>query len=182
MGLDPFLEGAPSGRAALGEPRPEERPWTSAGPPPDPCAPCCSPSPLSRPPSCHRCSPPTPARSRPTRVSPFPARTASPRPSRISRVRRLRPSRRQRSFPATSTCRSPGSRAASASPSSSPSRRPTAAGRSSSSRAAAIRLIRKGVLQSTPFLDLRSKVSTGGERGLLGLAFHPDYSRTASST
>ncbi len=39
-----------------------------------------------------------------------------------------------------------------------------------------IRLIRKGVLQSTPFLDLRSKVSTGGERGLLGLAFHPDYS------
>ncbi len=39
-----------------------------------------------------------------------------------------------------------------------------------------IRVIRKGVLQSTPFLDLRSKVSTGGERGLLGLAFHPDYS------
>jgi glucose/arabinose dehydrogenase len=38
-----------------------------------------------------------------------------------------------------------------------------------------IRLIRKGVLQSTPFLDLRAKVSTGGERGLLGLAFHPDY-------
>jgi hypothetical protein len=39
-----------------------------------------------------------------------------------------------------------------------------------------IRLIRRGVVQSTPFLDLRSKVSTGGERGLLGLAFHPDYS------
>ena len=39
-----------------------------------------------------------------------------------------------------------------------------------------IRVIRKGVLQSAPFLDLRSKVSTGGERGLLGLAFHPDYS------
>ena len=38
-----------------------------------------------------------------------------------------------------------------------------------------IRLIRHGVLQSTPFLDLRAKVSTGGERGLLGLAFHPDY-------
>ncbi len=39
-----------------------------------------------------------------------------------------------------------------------------------------IRVIRKGVLQSTPFLDLRSKVSTGGgEQGLLGLAFHPDY-------
>ncbi len=27
----------------------------------------------------------------------------------------------------------------------------------------------------TPFLDLRSRVSSGGERGLLGLAFHPDY-------
>lgn len=39
-----------------------------------------------------------------------------------------------------------------------------------------IRVIRKGVLQSAPFLDLRSLVSTGGERGLLGLAFHPDYS------
>ncbi len=38
-----------------------------------------------------------------------------------------------------------------------------------------IRVLRKGVMQSTPFLDLRSKVSTGGERGLLGLAFHPDY-------
>lgn len=38
-----------------------------------------------------------------------------------------------------------------------------------------IRVIRKGVLQSAPFLDLRSKISTGGERGLLGLAFHPDY-------
>jgi glucose/arabinose dehydrogenase len=39
-----------------------------------------------------------------------------------------------------------------------------------------IRVIRKGVLQSAPFLDLRTKISTGGERGLLGLAFHPDYS------
>src|SRR4029078_13610772 len=37
------------------------------------------------------------------------------------------------------------------------------------------RLIRKGVLQSAPFLDLRAKISTGGERGLLGLAFPPDY-------
>ena len=36
-----------------------------------------------------------------------------------------------------------------------------------------IRVIRNGVMQTTPFLDLRSKVSTGGERGLLGLAFHP---------
>ena len=40
-----------------------------------------------------------------------------------------------------------------------------------------IRVIRKGVLRSAPFLDLGSKISTGGERGLLGLAFHPDYGR-----
>lgn len=29
----------------------------------------------------------------------------------------------------------------------------------------------------TPFLDIRSLVSSGGERGLLGLAFHPRYAR-----
>ncbi len=28
---------------------------------------------------------------------------------------------------------------------------------------------------STPFLDLGDKVQSGGEQGLLGLAFHPDY-------
>jgi hypothetical protein len=39
-----------------------------------------------------------------------------------------------------------------------------------------IRVIRQGVLQAAPFLDLRSKVSTGGERGLHGRAFHPHYS------
>lgn len=38
-----------------------------------------------------------------------------------------------------------------------------------------IRVMRSGVLLATPFLDLRSKVSNGSERGLLGLAFHPDY-------
>jgi glucose/arabinose dehydrogenase len=38
-----------------------------------------------------------------------------------------------------------------------------------------VRVIRKGVMQATPFLDLRSKISNGSERGLLGLAFHPDY-------
>lgn len=30
-------------------------------------------------------------------------------------------------------------------------------------------------LPATVFLDMRSKVSSGGEKGLLGLAFHPDY-------
>jgi glucose/arabinose dehydrogenase len=38
-----------------------------------------------------------------------------------------------------------------------------------------IRILRNGQLLSTPFLDIRSKVSTGSEQGLLGLAFHPDY-------
>ncbi len=38
-----------------------------------------------------------------------------------------------------------------------------------------IRIVRDGVLLERPFLDITSHVSTGGERGLLGLAFHPDY-------
>jgi glucose/arabinose dehydrogenase len=33
-----------------------------------------------------------------------------------------------------------------------------------------------GTVNATPFLNLTSLISTGGERGLLGLAFHPDYS------
>lgn len=32
-----------------------------------------------------------------------------------------------------------------------------------------------GTVQSTPFLDISGRVVYGGERGLLGLAFHPDY-------
>lgn len=40
-----------------------------------------------------------------------------------------------------------------------------------------IKLIKNGVVQGTPFLDISSKVNQGGgERGLLGLAFHPNYS------
>ena len=38
-----------------------------------------------------------------------------------------------------------------------------------------IRIIDGGTLLPTPFLDLRSSVLYGGERGLLGLAFHPSY-------
>lgn len=33
-----------------------------------------------------------------------------------------------------------------------------------------------GQLNPSPFLDIGEKLSTGGERGLLGLAFHPRYS------
>jgi glucose/arabinose dehydrogenase len=42
-------------------------------------------------------------------------------------------------------------------------------------RAGRIRVIRDGVLKATPFLDIRAKVDTAGEGGLLGLAFRPDY-------
>jgi glucose/arabinose dehydrogenase len=38
-----------------------------------------------------------------------------------------------------------------------------------------IRVVRGGQLASTPFLDIASRVASGGERGLLGLAFHPQY-------
>lgn len=38
-----------------------------------------------------------------------------------------------------------------------------------------VRVLHDGTLQATDFLDLTGLVSTGGERGLLGLAFHPDY-------
>lgn len=38
-----------------------------------------------------------------------------------------------------------------------------------------IRIVQNGQLLATPFLDIRSKVGSGGERGLLGLAFHPSF-------
>src|SRR5258705_6855544 len=38
-----------------------------------------------------------------------------------------------------------------------------------------IRIIKNGVLQTTPFLDISSRVLSGGERGLLSVAFHPQY-------
>ena len=38
-----------------------------------------------------------------------------------------------------------------------------------------IRVIRNGRLVSRPYLDISAKVGYGGERGLLGLAFHPHF-------
>ena len=38
-----------------------------------------------------------------------------------------------------------------------------------------VRVVRNGTLQTAPFLDIRDRVSCCGERGLLGLAFHPKY-------
>lgn len=38
-----------------------------------------------------------------------------------------------------------------------------------------IRIIRNGTVSSTPFLNISTRISTGGERGLLGLAFPPGF-------
>ncbi|MBJ6749228.1 PQQ-dependent sugar dehydrogenase [Geomonas anaerohicana] len=38
-----------------------------------------------------------------------------------------------------------------------------------------IRIIRNGALDPVPFLDITALVKSGGERGLLGLAFPPDF-------
>ena len=42
-------------------------------------------------------------------------------------------------------------------------------------QAGRIRVIRSNALVATPFLDISARISSGGERGLLGLAFHPQY-------
>ena len=39
-----------------------------------------------------------------------------------------------------------------------------------------IRVLQPGVTTPTLFLDIHAKVIAGGEQGLLGLAFHPQYS------
>lgn len=38
-----------------------------------------------------------------------------------------------------------------------------------------VRLLQGGVVSATPFLDIHTRVKYQGERGLLGLAFHPQY-------
>jgi len=38
-----------------------------------------------------------------------------------------------------------------------------------------VRVLRRDSLLPTPFLDVRGKIDAGGERGLLSLAFHPQY-------
>ncbi len=42
-------------------------------------------------------------------------------------------------------------------------------------QAGRIRLVKDGALVVRPFLDITGRIASGGERGLLGLAFHPDY-------
>ncbi len=38
-----------------------------------------------------------------------------------------------------------------------------------------IRILQNGAVGATPFLDIRDRVDAGGEKGLLGLAFHPRF-------
>ncbi len=40
-----------------------------------------------------------------------------------------------------------------------------------------IRVLENGVLKEAAFLDIRKRVASGGEKGLLGLAFHPNFSK-----
>ena len=42
-------------------------------------------------------------------------------------------------------------------------------------QAGRIRLVKDGVLQTTPFLNISTRVLSGSERGLLSVAFHPQY-------
>jgi glucose/arabinose dehydrogenase len=42
-------------------------------------------------------------------------------------------------------------------------------------QAGVIKIIRNGQTLATPFLDIRDRVESGGERGLLSVAFHPKY-------
>ncbi|PYP20078.1 MAG: glucose dehydrogenase, partial [Gemmatimonadetes bacterium] len=38
-----------------------------------------------------------------------------------------------------------------------------------------IKVVHNDTTRARPFLDLRGKISSGGERGLLSMAFHPQY-------
>lgn len=40
-----------------------------------------------------------------------------------------------------------------------------------------IRLVENGALSDDPYLDISERVEAGGEQGLLGLAFHPNFER-----
>jgi len=42
-------------------------------------------------------------------------------------------------------------------------------------QAGRVRIVESGRLLETPFLDITDRVGSGGERGLLSIAFHPDY-------
>jgi glucose/arabinose dehydrogenase len=42
-------------------------------------------------------------------------------------------------------------------------------------QAGVVRVVERGQVRPEPFLDIRSQVESGGEKGLLSIAFHPRY-------
>lgn len=42
-------------------------------------------------------------------------------------------------------------------------------------QAGVVRIIQEGRVRDVPFLDIRDRIVSGGEKGLLGLAFHPKF-------
>jgi hypothetical protein len=48
-------------------------------------------------------------------------------------------------------------------------------------RGGRVRVVRNGAVLPTPFIDVSDETSTGGERGLLSIAFAPDYAVSGSS-
>ena len=49
-------------------------------------------------------------------------------------------------------------------------------------QAGIIKVLQPGETEPTTFLDIRTRILAGGERGLLGLAFHPHTPATAGSS
>ena len=47
-------------------------------------------------------------------------------------------------------------------------------------QAGQIKILQNGQVNATPFLDISGQISLGGEKGLLGFAFHPGFSNPAS--
>ncbi len=43
-----------------------------------------------------------------------------------------------------------------------------------------IKILQNGTVMATPFLDISGQIAAGGEKGLLGLAFHPGFANSSS--